>query len=159
MNGAVKAPVTAYIALGSNLGDPSEAVVKAMDDIAAISGVTMIKRSSRYRTAPIESSGPHYVNAVVKVTTVLTAPALLSRLQALEHLAGRARPYPNAPRTLDLDILLYGDARMDSPTLVIPHPRMTVRGFVLYPLAEIAPDIVNAAQLQAVQSQLVERLP
>ena len=150
--------VTAYIALGANLGDPVATLARAMDDLAASSGITLIKRSSLYRTAPIASSGPDYVNAVVEITTVLTAPALLARLQQLEQLAGRERSCRNAPRTLDLDVLTYGDASITSEALVIPHPRMRERAFVLVPLAEIAPQTVTAAQLQSVQMQRIQRL-
>jgi 2-amino-4-hydroxy-6-hydroxymethyldihydropteridine diphosphokinase len=154
----VRPPVTAYIALGANLGDPGAALVQAMDDMAAIDGITLIKRSSLYQTAPIESSGPDYVNAVVEIQTVLTAPDLLAQLQKLEQAAGRERPYLNAPRTLDIDVLTYGDASVNSQALVIPHPRMDERAFVLVPLAEIAPHIVTEAQLRMVQSQIIERL-
>lgn len=150
--------ITAYIALGANLGDPLAALRRAMDDIAAIQGVKLLKRSSLYRTAPLASSGPDYVNAVIEIQTNLSAPTLLAELQQIEQLAGRERPSRNAPRTLDLDVLTYGDASMDSEALVIPHPRMTERAFVLVPLAEIAPHRVTAAQLQAVQSQAIERL-
>ena len=158
MSRLLRSPVTAYVALGANLGDPGATLVRAMQDMAAISGLTVVKRSALFRSAPVASGGPDYVNAVVEVRTVLTAPALLAQLQQLEQLAGRARPYRNAPRTLDLDILLYGDACIDSAALVIPHPRMSERAFVLVPLAEIAPHTVTAAQLQAVQAQLIERL-
>lgn len=151
--------MTAYIALGANLGDARATVLRAMDDIGAISGTTLIRRSSLYRTAPIDSAGPDYINAVVEVSTGLSPQELLAELQQLEQAAGRERPCRNAPRTLDLDILLYGDARVDSPTLVIPHPRMTQRAFVLVPLAEIAPARVTAAQLQAVRGQAITRLP
>jgi 2-amino-4-hydroxy-6-hydroxymethyldihydropteridine diphosphokinase len=154
----VRAPVTAYIALGANLGDPGAALIQAMDDMAAISGITLIKRSSLYQTAPLEASGPDYVNAVVEIQTVLTAPDLLIKLQELERAAGRERSYLNAPRTLDIDILTYGDARVNSQALVIPHPRMNARAFVLLPLAEIAPRLVTQEQLRAVQSQLIQRL-
>ena len=154
----MRTPVTAYIALGANLGDPVATLARAMDDLAASSGITLIKRSSLYRTAPIASSGPDYVNAVVEITTVLTAPALLARLQQLEQLAGRERSCRNAPRTLDLDVLTYGDASVASEALVIPHPRMRERAFVLVPLAEIAPQAVTAAQLQSVQTQQIQRL-
>jgi 2-amino-4-hydroxy-6-hydroxymethyldihydropteridine diphosphokinase len=154
----VRAPVTAYIALGANLGDPGAALVQAMDDMAAIDGITLIKRSSLYRTAPLESSGPDYVNAVVEIQTVLTAPDLLAQLQKLEQAAGRERPYLNAPRTLDIDVLTYGDASVNSNALVIPHPRMNTRAFVLVPLAEIAPHRVTGTQLRTVQSQVIERL-
>lgn len=154
----VRAPVTAYIGLGANLGDPRAALLQAIEDVAAIDGVTLISRSSLYRTAPVASSGPDYVNAVIGIATVLTAPALLACLQQLEQLAGRERPHHNAPRTLDLDILSYGKARIDSEALIIPHPRMRERAFVLVPLAELAPDAVTAAELQAVQNQVIERL-
>jgi 2-amino-4-hydroxy-6-hydroxymethyldihydropteridine diphosphokinase len=154
----VRAPVTAYIALGGNLGDPDLTLAQAMDDLAAIIGVTLISRSSLYRTAPVDSSGPDYVNAVVEILTILTAPALLTQLQQLEQMAGRERPYRNAPRTLDMDILIYGDARVDSESLIIPHPRMTERAFVLVPLAEIAPRRVRADQLQAVSGQIITRM-
>jgi len=154
----VRPPVTAYIALGGNLGDPGVTLVQAMDDLAAIIGVTLISRSSLYRTAPVGSSGPDYVNAVVEILTILTAPALLTQLQQLEQMAGRERPYRNAPRTLDLDVLTYGDACVDSAALIIPHPRMTERAFVLLPLAEIAPRRVRADQLLAVSGQAITRL-
>lgn len=154
----MRASVTAFVALGANLGDPAASLLQAMEDIAAIDGVTLLKRSSLYRSAPLAASGPDYVNAVVEIETVLSAPALLAALQQIEHLAGRQRPSHNAPRTLDLDLLTYGDASMVSQTLVIPHPRLTERAFVLLPLAEIAPQRVTAAQLRAVQGQAIERL-
>ncbi|MES2878376.1 MAG: 2-amino-4-hydroxy-6-hydroxymethyldihydropteridine diphosphokinase [Pseudomonadota bacterium] len=154
----MREPVTAYIALGANLGEPGAALVQAMDEIAALDGIMLIKRSSLYRTAPIESSGPDYVNSVVEIQTVLTAPALLACLQQLEQQAGRERPYRNAPRTLDLDVLIYGDARIDSAALVIPHPRMFDRAFVLVPLAEIAPDKVQPEHLQRISIQSITRL-
>lgn len=150
--------VTVYIALGANLGDPVASLHKALDDLAGVAGVTLVKQSSLYRTAPLESSGSDYVNAVVEIATCLTAPELLLKLQALEQAAGRERAYPNAPRTLDLDILTYGDAHIDSPTLCIPHPRMTERAFVLVPLAEIAPHAVTSAQRMAVQNQPIALL-
>lgn len=154
----MRSPVTAYIALGANLGEPRATVLQAIDDLGKISGVALVSRSSLYRTAPVASSGPDYINAVVEIVTVLTAPTLLAELQQLEQIAGRKRPYHNAPRTLDLDLLLYGEASVDSPALQVPHPRMADRAFVLVPLAEIAAARVSATQLQAVQSQAVERL-
>ena len=154
----MRSPVTAYLALGANLGDPIATLTRAMDDIAAVASVTLRKRSALYRSAPLESSGPDYINAVIEIETSLSAPALLAALQHIEQLAGRERPSRNAPRTLDLDILTYGDASVDSATLVIPHPRLSQRAFVLLPLAEIAPHKVTAAQLQAVRSQVIERL-
>ncbi len=152
-------PVTAYIALGANLGDARHAVERAFDAIGALAGVTLTARSSLYRTAPVDSGGPDYVNAVAEVRTTLTAPELLARLQSIEQAAGRQRPYRNAPRTLDLDLLLYGDARIDSPSLTVPHPRMNERAFVLVPLAEVAPARVDPARLAAITSQVIERMP
>lgn len=158
MSAPEQTPVTAYIALGANLGDPRATILKAVNDLALIHGVSLVKRSSLYQTAPLDAGGPDYVNAVVELQTILTAPALLAQLQALEQATGRQRPFRNAPRTLDLDILTYGDARIQSEALTIPHPRMGERAFVLVPLAEIAPQAVSAAQLLAVQSQCIKRL-
>jgi 2-amino-4-hydroxy-6-hydroxymethyldihydropteridine diphosphokinase len=154
----VRAPVTAYLGLGANLGDARATLIQTMVDVAAIPGVTLVSQSSLYRSAPLASSGPDYMNAVIEVLTTRSAPDLLAALRKLEQLAGRERPYRNAPRTLDLDILIYGDGRIDSATLTVPHPRLTERAFVLVPLSEIAPQRVSAAQLQAVQHQMIERL-
>jgi 2-amino-4-hydroxy-6-hydroxymethyldihydropteridine diphosphokinase len=154
----MRSRVTAYLALGANLGDPAASVLRAMDAVAAIKGVCLLKRSSLYRTAPLNCSGPNFVNAVVEIETVLSAPALLTALQNVEHLAGRERSSRNAPRTLDLDVLTYGDARIESASLVVPHPRLNQRAFVLLPLVEIAPHKVTAAQLQAVEGQAIQRL-
>lgn len=150
--------VTAFIALGANLGEASATVRQAIADIAAMNGMALLRQSSLYRTAPVDSSGSDYVNAVVEISTLLTAPALLAELQRLERGAGRQRPYRNAPRTLDLDILLYGSAIIDSPQLVVPHPRMNNRAFVLVPLAEIAPWLVSIGALDAVSAQACRKL-
>lgn len=150
--------VTAFVALGANLGDSRTTIARAMDDISRSPGVTLVRRSSLYRSAPIDSSGPDYVNAVVEILTSLCAPALLTALQEIEALAGRERPYRNAPRTLDLDILIFGDAHIHSAELTVPHPRMFERAFVLLPLAEIAPDQVTSSQLAAVRLQSVKRM-
>ncbi|RZJ26555.1 MAG: 2-amino-4-hydroxy-6-hydroxymethyldihydropteridine diphosphokinase [Haliea sp.] len=155
---APRVPVTACIALGANLGDARRTVEAAMDDIGGLPGTQLHARSSLYRSAPVDSSGPEYINAVVLVQTRLAPGELLAALQALEAAAGRERPWRNAPRTLDLDILLYGDERIDSQTLTVPHPRMFERAFVLVPLAEIAPEKVTPAQLAAVARQEVFRL-
>jgi len=151
-------PVTAYVALGANLGDAVRAVVDAIGHIAALPHTRVVRQSSLYRTAPIESSGPDYINAVVEISTRLNATELLRQLQRIEGEAGRERPYRNAPRTLDLDLLLFGTARIDSTQLQVPHPRMNERAFVLVPLAEIAPELVRPAQLQAVAGQALTRL-
>ena len=150
--------VAAYIGVGANLGDAAGAVREAIARIAELPQTTLERHSSLYRTAPVESSGPDYINAVAQVCTRLAAPELLAQLQTLEQAAGRERPYRNAPRTLDLDLLLFGDGRIDSARLQVPHPRMNTRAFVLVPLAEIAPQLVAPAQLAAVAQQRLERL-
>ena len=152
-------PVTAFVALGGNLGDARASVLEAFRGLADLPQTRLIARSRLYRTAPHEASGPDFINAVARIDTCLSAPELLQALQSLEHAAGRERPYPNAPRTLDLDLLLYGDARIDSPRLTVPHPRMRGRAFVLHPLADVAPERVAPADLQAVQDQPIALLP
>ena len=149
---------TAYVALGANLGNASATLTQAFLDLGKLPQTMLVHRSSLYRTAPIESSGPDYYNAVAEISTALDPHGLLTALQGLEKNAGRQRPYRNAPRTLDLDILLYGDLQLDSPTLTIPHPRMLSRAFVLVPLAEIAPARVTTVHLQGVEEQGIERL-
>jgi 2-amino-4-hydroxy-6-hydroxymethyldihydropteridine diphosphokinase len=155
---ASRAEVTAFVALGANLGDAAKALREALAALNALTGVRVLRASSLYRTAPVDSSGPDYLNAVAEIATTLTAPALLDALQAIEQAAGRERPYRNAPRTLDLDLLLFGEAHMHSARLTLPHPRMNERAFVLVPLAEIAPQTVSAALLQAVAGQRIERI-
>jgi len=134
--------VTAYIGIGANLGDARDTVTRAIDMLGQLPGTSLTARSSLFRTAPVEADGDDYVNAVTQIQTQLTAPDLLDALFELEQQFGRARPYINAPRTLDLDILLYGEQRFDSPALTIPHPRMTMRAFVLIPLLQIDPLLV-----------------
>ena len=155
----MRGAVTAYIGLGANLGDPAAALALAVQQLGSHPGITVTALSSYYRTEPIDSTGPDYTNAVVAVRTTLTAPALLACLQGIEVAAGRKRPYRNAPRTLDLDILLYGDAQVYSAALSIPHPRMRARAFVLLPLAEIAPQCVSEAQLRTIAAQAITKLP
>lgn len=155
--------VTAYIALGANLGDAVATLKQAMASIDALALCTVKKTSRLYKTKPLETlpghaAGSDYINAVVEVATTLPAPVLLQHLQQIERSAGRERSYVNAPRTLDLDLLLYGSARIDSANLVVPHPRMWQRAFVLVPLAEIAPELVGDLHLQAVQDQAIAAL-
>ena len=150
--------VTAYLALGANLGDAAQTLRDALVALAAMPGTQLIQSSSLYRTAPVDSSGPDYINAVAEVSTALTAPDLLRALQGIETAAGRERPYRNAPRTLDLDVLLYGAAAIDSPHLTVPHPRMWARAFVLVPLAEIAPERVGAGFLDCAREQVISRI-
>lgn len=151
--------VTAFVALGANLGDAEQTLRDALTAIGGMSGIRLVQASSLYRTAPIESSGPDYLNAVAEIVTTLTAPGLLQALQTIEQGAGRERPYRNAPRTLDLDLLLYGSARVDSETLTVPHPRMWERAFVLVPLRDIEPRLVSEEALRAVQNQGIAPLP
>lgn len=134
-------PATAYIGLGANLGDATSALRQAARQLTQTAGILSLKLSPFYRTAPIQSSGPDYVNAVAALTTNLEPHHLLDVLQRIEQLHGRERPYRNAPRTLDLDLLLYDDKRIDTPRLTVPHPRMHQRAFVLRPLLDLAPDM------------------
>jgi len=151
-------PILALVGVGGNLGDARTTVESALQALSgAVVATRLLKASSLYRTAPQQSSGPDYVNAVALVETLLSPLALLQALQSLEQAAGRERPYRNAPRTLDLDLLAYGDLRLDTPTLILPHPRMHQRAFVLQPLAEICPERVSSAELAAVADQAVER--
>jgi 2-amino-4-hydroxy-6-hydroxymethyldihydropteridine diphosphokinase len=151
-------PVTAYVALGANLGDARHTVQKAFGDIGNLPHTRLVAASSLYQTTPIDSSGPDYINAVAHIATLLPAPLLLQALQQLELAAGRYRPYANAPRTLDLDVLLYGSGQIFSDALTVPHPRMHLRSFVLQPLAQLAPELVSAEDLRKVASQGVLRL-
>lgn len=156
--------VTAYIGLGANLGNAHNTLQQALAATAELPGTSVLTVSSMYRSAPVQADGPDYVNAVAKITTSLSAHDLLGRLQAIEQHHGRVRSYPNAPRTLDLDILLYGDETIDDTTLTVPHPRMHERAFVLIPLAELNPDLkLPQGTLDALISrcgdQRIEQLP
>jgi 2-amino-4-hydroxy-6-hydroxymethyldihydropteridine diphosphokinase len=151
-------PVTAYVALGANLGDARRAVLRALETLAGLPETHLAAASPLYRSAPIDAGGPDYVNAVAALQTRLAAPDLLAALHAIEQAAGRQRTYRNAPRTLDLDLLLYGDAHIESAQLTLPHPRMRERAFVLRPLADIAPGLVSPQDLARVAGQQLERL-
>lgn len=132
---------SAYIAIGANLGNPEQQVRAGVEALAALRDTRLAAVSSLYRSAPVGYAGqPDFVNAVAKVETGLAPRALLDALLVIERKLGRVRDFRNAPRTLDLDIVLYDAMQMDEPGLVIPHPRMQERAFVLVPLAEIAPD-------------------
>jgi 2-amino-4-hydroxy-6-hydroxymethyldihydropteridine diphosphokinase len=150
--------VVAYVGLGANLGNATATVQLAIKSLSGIPQTKLVQCSSLYQTAPIDSSGPDYINAVAEIETFLSAPELLKQLQSQELAAGRERPYANAPRTLDLDLLLYGSAQIQSPALTLPHPRMAQRAFVLHPLAEIAPLQVSQGALQAVRHQNIIKL-
>ncbi|GGO88584.1 2-amino-4-hydroxy-6-hydroxymethyldihydropteridine pyrophosphokinase [Marinobacterium nitratireducens] len=132
--------IRCYIGLGSNLGDPRAQVERALQELAGLPRTVRVCHSSLYRSDPVGPPGqPDYVNAVACLDTRLEAHALLDELQALERLHQRVRLERWGPRTLDLDLLLYGDQSIDSERLQVPHPYLTERGFVLWPLAEIAP--------------------
>ncbi len=126
----------ACIGLGGNLGDVLASMAAALSAAHALPGTRVVSVSSVYETAPVDASGPNYLNAVAVLATSLGPHELLRALQALEMAQGRERAYRNAPRTLDLDLLCHGDALLNTPTLTLPHPRMTERAFVLLPLRE-----------------------
>jgi len=150
--------VMACVALGANLGDAADTVQQALHKLAALPETRLVSASSLYRTAPYEAQGPDFINAVALLDTQLEPHALLHALQAIELQSGRERPYKNAPRTLDLDLIFYGDVTLETLELTLPHPRWHERAFVLLPLAEICPERVTAAQLNAVRSQAIQRL-
>lgn len=133
--------VQAFVGLGANLGDPCRQVRQALQALDRLPHTRLAARSALYRSAPVDAIGPDYINAVAELDTGLPAVALLQALQAIEQLHGRERSTTNAPRTLDLDLLLYGAHRIDEPMLRVPHPRLHLRGFVLRPLLEIAPEL------------------
>jgi len=157
--------VRAWVALGANLGEPRAALDRAFELLARLPQSRLVARSSHYRTAPVDAPGqPDYWNAVGALDTALEPLSLLHALQAIETSNGRERSFRNAPRTLDLDLLLYGDTTLDTPDLVLPHPRMHLRAFVLVPLAEIDPDLRLpghgrvSALLPSVRDQRIERI-
>lgn len=135
-----------HIGIGANLGDARETVIQAIALIGKLPDTQLVATSSLFSTAPIDAGGDDYVNAVAKINTRLQPMELLQALQGLEQNFGRQRPYRNAPRTLDLDILLYGDQVISTEALEVPHPRMTQRAFVLIPLLEIDPFITIPKQ-------------
>ncbi len=156
----------AYIALGSNLADPVSQLDAAFDELGRLPQTRFLARSSLWRSAPVGYlDQPDFVNAVAAVETGLEAETLLAHLLDIERRHGRVREFQNAPRTLDLDIALYGDDRIDTPTLTVPHPRMHERAFVLLPLSEIAPDIAIPGHgalrdlLPAIAGQRLEVMP
>ena len=158
-------PVLAGIGLGANLGDARATLDAAIEALELLPETTLRTVSSIYRSAPVDSSGPDYMNAVALLDTRLAPLALLAELQRIELAHGRERPYYNAPRTLDLDLLFHGEQRMTTPRLVLPHPRMHERAFVLRPLAELAPALLIpgrgpvAELLASVADQRVDKLP
>jgi 2-amino-4-hydroxy-6-hydroxymethyldihydropteridine diphosphokinase len=134
--------VTAYIGLGANLDDPAAQVEYALAELDRLPATALATRSSLYATAPVGYvDQPDFINAVARIETALAPRALLVALLDIEHRHGRQRSFRNAPRTLDLDLLLYGAAHFHEQGLTLPHPRMTERAFVLLPLTEIAPEL------------------
>jgi 2-amino-4-hydroxy-6-hydroxymethyldihydropteridine diphosphokinase len=149
----------AYVGIGSNLDDPRRQVLNAFSDLDRLPHTRVVKKSSLYRTAPMgHADQPDFINAVAQLETGLSAERLLAELQAVEARHGRQRSFPNAPRTLDLDVLLFGDLALDSPALKIPHPRMLERAFVLKPLLEISPELKTRISMEACADQRVERI-
>jgi len=135
--------IPAFIGLGSNLGDPAAQIRRALRALAALPETRLVRRSSLYRNPPAGYlDQPEFINAVARIETRLAPRDLLEELLAIERAHGRVRDFPNGPRTLDLDILLYGERTVREPGLTIPHPRLLERAFVLVPLAEIAPETV-----------------
>lgn len=134
--------VSAFIGLGANLDDPRAHLLRAIDELAHLPYTSLTAKSSLWRSAPVGyADQPEFVNAVARLDTDLEPEALLGELQNIELAHGRKRCFANAPRTLDLDLLLYGDEARATPKLTLPHPRMHDRAFVLEPLLEIAPDL------------------
>lgn len=131
--------VTCYIGVGANLGDAQANVQAAIDSLATIAHTRLTGQSSLFRTAPIDAGGDDYVNAVARIETTLPAETLLAGLQDIEARLGRERTYRNAPRTIDLDLLLYGQEIISRAELTVPHPRMTERAFALIPLLQLDP--------------------
>ncbi|MEM5312171.1 2-amino-4-hydroxy-6-hydroxymethyldihydropteridine diphosphokinase [Paraburkholderia sp. JHI869] len=154
----------AWLGVGANLGDARQTLKDAVVCLAQQHTLTVVAKSSLYRTAPIDAGGDDYFNCVVKIETSLDVHALLALCQRVEHHFGRERPFRNAPRTLDIDILLFGDYTIGEPDLVVPHPRMTGRAFALVPLVEIDPELVIPGQgpasafLAAVADQRIEKV-
>lgn len=155
----------AFVALGSNLENPQQQVLRAFDALDTLPQTHVVAKSSLYRTAPVGyDNQPDFINAAAEISTGLEPVALLRALLALETAHGRERPFPNAPRVLDLDLLFYDDLTIHSPELTLPHPRLHERGFVLFPLADIAPDLQVPgkgsvrALLQALPDQGVQRM-
>lgn len=155
--------VRAYIGLGANLGDSVATLRGVLTELQASDGIKAVAASPFYRSAPVEAAGPDFVNAVAALDTDLSPLALLDVLQALENLHGRQRPYRNAPRTLDLDLLMYGDVALNHERLILPHPRMHQRAFVLLPLRDLVADMVVlgrpiSAWIDEIRDQAIERV-
>ena len=154
----------AYLGLGANLGDARQTLKDTVVCLAQQHTISVLAKSSLYRTAPIDAGGDDYFNCVVKIDTTLPARHLLRLCHSIEEHFGRERPYRNAPRTLDLDILLFGDSCIEEADLVIPHPRLTERAFALVPLIELDSEVIIAPRgradefLASVEDQRIEKV-
>ncbi|MSQ89473.1 MAG: 2-amino-4-hydroxy-6-hydroxymethyldihydropteridine diphosphokinase [Betaproteobacteria bacterium] len=155
----------AYVGLGANLGDPRRTLAEAILELGHLVGCAVTRQSSLYRCAPLGTTAQaDFINAVVGLETTLEAELLLDQLQAIENRHGRQRPFSGAPRTLDLDLLLYGDVQLSTPRLTVPHPRMHERAFVLQPLLELDPVIslpvkgLASVLLRACSGQKIARI-
>lgn len=157
-------PALAWIGLGANLGDAAATLRDAWRRLGQLPQTRALDLSSLWRSAPVDAGGPDYLNAVARLHTALEPLALLDALQAIEAAHGRERPYRNAPRTLDLDLLLFDGHELDLPRLVLPHPRLHERAFVLAPMQELDPGLVIPGRgrvqdlLAGVADQRIERL-
>ena len=157
--------VTAYVGLGANLGDPVLTIRSAFDALHRLRDTQLVRHSSLFVSAPVDAGGNDFINAVAQLETALDASSLLTELQNIELAFGRERPFRNAPRTLDLDLLIYDQLKSHSDTLELPHPRMSGRAFVLLPLLELDPDIHIPGKgpaknyLEAVADQEIRPLP
>ena len=150
--------VRAFIGLGANAGDPLTQIEQAMAALMSLPATVGLQRSRLYRTAPWQAQGPDFINAMVQLETQLSAPELWVQMQRIEQAAGRIRPFHHAPRTLDLDLIFYGQAVINSPALVLPHPRWRERAFVLRPLSDLAPERILASDWAAVAGQEITPL-
>jgi 2-amino-4-hydroxy-6-hydroxymethyldihydropteridine diphosphokinase len=154
-----------FVGIGANLGDAAATVRWALQALGSVPQTRLAAASSLYRSAPVQASGPEFINAVAELASALSPLELLRELQALERTRGRERPYRNAPRTLDLDLLLFGSRVLDTPELTLPHPRLHERAFVLLPLLEIDPALAHPllgplrTAVAATRDQPIQRLP
>lgn len=154
-----------FVGLGANLGDPQRSVRDAVQALDRLPLTRVVAVSSLYRSAPVDAAGPDFVNAVAELQSGLEPLALLQALQMLEAAGGRRRPYRHAPRTLDLDLLMFGQRTLQSPELTLPHPRLHERAFVLQPLLELDPALVHPGLgplhpfVHATADQPIEKLP
>jgi 2-amino-4-hydroxy-6-hydroxymethyldihydropteridine diphosphokinase len=150
--------VRAFIGLGANAGDPLAQIELAFVALQGLPVTVNLQRSRLYRSAPWQAQGPDFINAMAQIDTQLSAPALWAHMQRIEQAAGRVRPYHHAPRTLDLDLIFYGQSHIQSPELSLPHPRWRQRAFVLWPLGDLAPMRIHANDWAAVAGQVIAPL-